>query len=569
MSIRYLMTFLLILAMGVEEGVEARSTLAARFSEEGIAGPEVAHEIALYLHYFPGDGEAIVDARVRFDVDGSELQGCRSALGKARLKGTELDVSYRQKPLAHESVDTLYIELVPGRNREVIRGTAEIFSSLDGGRKSAHAAEVTLALQPLLELEVEVVPPQVFLGERVDLQLIVRNVDGRGRAIDEVVWDWPDGLILLKGLNSIRWDGGLQIGERDTLSLQAFVESTGDGGLALIGRANARGVSGSPMPDAVLQVAPLPAVILSAGADLLQVGEVATLTYEWLNGSDEKIELDELRLEIGDAFDRVTASGQGEPRVDREDGRSAILLEGTELEPGSSVSIELEVRPLRSGPFNLRGFARPAGRREFIPLEGDTEIRVALGLERGKVERGGVDMRTDLQVVSRALSGPLQEKLAELPLSPGVQMYLQAEEKGSQNWIVEDALMAALRKQGMEIRLGQPESEARALRTLHYRIVEARVVYSPLQRGWKLWGGQRQRQAFGDLFLRLAQADGQVVWSGRIKAYGRDQVDAGDAEKLGAGEVVKRTMVAPDNKWIERGLSASIISSLFYIFFIL
>ena len=121
----------------------------------------------------------------------------------------------------------------------------------------------------------------------------------------------------------------------------------------------------------------------------------------------------------------------------------------------------------------------------------------------------------------------------------------------------------------MEIRLGQPESEARALRTLHYRIVEARVVYSPLQRGWKLWGGQRQRQAFGDLFLRLAQADGQVVWSGRIKAYGRDQVDAGDAEKLGAGEVVKRTMVAPDNKWIERGLSASIISSLFYIFFIL
>jgi hypothetical protein len=569
MSIRYLMTLLLILAMGVEERVEARSTLTARFSEEGIAGPEVGHQVLLYLHFFPGDGEAIVDARVRLDVDDSELRGCRSTLGKVQQKGAELEVSYRQKPLAHESVDTLYIELVPGKNRAAIRGTAEIFSSLDGGRESAHSAAMGLAIRPPLELEVEVAPQRVFLGERVDLQLVVHNVDGWERAIDEMTWEWPDGLILLKGANSIRWDDGLQVGERDTLSLQVFVESIGEDGLALSGRANTQGVSGSPLPEAVLRVSALPEVALSAGDDLLQVGQVAELTYEWLNRSDKKIVLDELRLEIGDAFDRVTASGQGEPRVDREDGRNAVLLEGVELEPGSRMSIELEVRPLRSGPFNLRGFARPAGRRESIPLQGDTEIRVVLGLGSGKVEKGRADAQTDIQVVSRALSGPLQEKLAELPLPPGAQIYLQAEEKGSQNWIIEDALMAALKKQGMEIRLGQPKSEERTTRILHYRIVEARVVYSPLRRGWKLWGGQRQRQVFGDLFLRLAQADGQVVWSGRIKAYDRDQVAAGDAERLGAGEVVKRTMVAPDNKWVERGLSASIISSLFYIFFIL
>jgi len=568
MSIRYLMTFLLILAMGLEEGAEARSTLVARFSEEGIAGPEVGHEVALYLHYFPGDGEAIVDARVRLEVDDAELRGCRSALGEVQQEGAGLEVSYRQKPLAHESVDTLYIELMPGKNREAIRVTAEIFSSLDGGRDSAHSAAVELAIRPPLELEVEVVPQRVFPGERVDLQLIVHNVDGRGRAVDEMAWEWSDGLILLEGPDSIHWNGGLQVGERDTLSLQVFVESSGEDGLALASRANARGVSGSPMSEAVLRVSALPEVALSAGADLLQVGEVAALTYEWLNRSNEKMELDELRLEIGDAFDRVTASGQGEPRVDREDGRNAVLLEGVELSPGSGVSIELEVRPLRSGPFNLRSFARPGGRRESIPLQGDTEIRVALGLGSGKVKKGRADAQTDLQVVSRALSRPLQEKLGELPLPPGAQIYLQAEEKGSQNWVVEDALITALKKQGMEIRLGQPEPEEPKPCILHYRIVEARVVYSPLQRGWKLWGGQRQRQAFGDVFLRLVQ-DGQVIWNGRIKAYGRDQVAAGDAEKLGGGEVVKRTMVAPDNKWVERGLSASIISSLFYIFFIL
>ena len=133
------MTFLLILAMGLEEGAEARSTLVARFSEEGIAGPEVGQEVALYLHYFPGDGEAIVDARVRLEVDDAELRGCRSALGEVQQEGAGLEVSYRQKPLAHESVDTLYIELMPGKNREAIRVTAEIFSSLDGGRDSAHS----------------------------------------------------------------------------------------------------------------------------------------------------------------------------------------------------------------------------------------------------------------------------------------------------------------------------------------------------------------------------------------------------------------------------------------------
>ena len=40
--------------------VEARSTLTARFAHKAIAGPGLDQQAMLYLHYFPGDGEAVV-----------------------------------------------------------------------------------------------------------------------------------------------------------------------------------------------------------------------------------------------------------------------------------------------------------------------------------------------------------------------------------------------------------------------------------------------------------------------------------------------------------------------------
>ena len=43
----------------------ARSTLSARLDQPAIAGPALDQQSILYLHYFPGDGEAIVRSELK------------------------------------------------------------------------------------------------------------------------------------------------------------------------------------------------------------------------------------------------------------------------------------------------------------------------------------------------------------------------------------------------------------------------------------------------------------------------------------------------------------------------
>ena len=57
------------------------------------------------------------------------------------------------------------------------------------------------------------------------------------------------------------------------------------------------------------------------------------------------------------------------------------------------------------------------------------------------------------------------------------------------------------------------------------------------------------------------------MWAGRVPAYLTDEVPADKIELLGGSDVVDRTVTEPDHKMVERGLSASIIGGLFYIFF--
>ena len=57
-------------------------------------------------------------------------------------------------------------------------------------------------------------------------------------------------------------------------------------------------------------------------------------------------------------------------------------------------------------------------------------------------------------------------------------------------------------------------------------------------------------------------------WERRIRSYKKDSVPGASADILG-GDAVKRATIEADNKIVERGLSASIIGGLVYIFFIL
>ena len=560
---------MLVVMMGGEERAEARSTLTARFAQKGIAGPGIEQTAVLYLHYFPGDGEAVVRTKVRCDAGGVELLGARANLGTARLAGSALEVDYLQRPLGTESVDTLYIDLISAKGKRDIRWSAEIVSSLSADGEVAHTTSVDLEIRPPLELEVEFSPRQVFAGERIDLQVVIGNMDANQRSIEEVVWEWPEGLAVEEKLPS-RWTSPLQPGERDTLGWQALVEQKESGPLILRGRAGSVEMSGSPLPEVELRVMALPTARLSATAGPLMVGKPADLVCEWFNDSQETVELEDLRVEIGEAFDGVVVSQKGiSTAVGDDEQRRYVLLEGVgNIEPQQTTKVGIQVRPLRPGPFTWKSFARPPGREEFIPLRGKMDVRVIQDLEEGTQAAQPASL-TDLQLVSQALNASFQRQVSELPLLPGMAISLRPFAKGDESWVVEDVLGDLLMQQGYRIRLNTLPADSANVGSIYYRLVDARVVYAPLKNAWMPWRKQQQRQAYGDLFLRLESGDGRVRWTGRLQAYDTDQVSSAEMDLLGGGKVVERTIVEPDNKMVERVLSASIIGGLFYIFFLL
>ena len=564
---------ILLLVLGRGDGAEARSTLAARFAEKGIAGPGIEQTVVLYLHFFPGDGEAIVGARVGLDPGQIELAGVRSSLGRGRVGGEGLEIDYAEEPLAQECVDTLRVRLVARVEEAQLQWRASIFSSLDPRGEAAHFTNAELAVGPPLGLEIEVIPRRFFPGERTDLRVVVHNRDALRRPIAEVAWEWPAGIAAGGEETITRWDPELQAGDRDTLEWQVRIEPRDSGPLVLKGRAKADGVSGSLIPEVELQMLALPEARLRATPRTLEVGVPGSVAYQWVNTSAEPIELEGLRVEVGEAFARVSVS------TARRDVDAAVVGDGEQrsvllgrvgiLEPGDSVQVEVETLPLRAGPFNWRSFAQPKGRREFIPLRRTADLRVvAHQPEDGAAGEGAGQPPTDLQMVQQALGAGLRDRDFQLPLHPGAQLYLRPDTKGKGNWIVEDALIAELMAQGFGIQLRAPQPGETDIATLAYRTVETRVVYAPLRKGWRLWRGGQRREASGDLFLRL-EKDGRVVWTERVKAFDADRIAGGRSEWLGGGDMVERTVVQPNNKLIERGLSASIIGGLFYIFFIL
>ena len=155
------------------------------------------------------------------------------------------------------------------------------------------------------------------------------------------------------------------------------------------------------------------------------------------------------------------------------------------------------------------------------------------------------------------------------PLSSGTRLFLQAEDdKNEANWVVEDALIETLQQRGYQVLVRQPEDAPADV--VYYRLVRARVVYSPAPRRLLLWGNEQRREAYGDLFLRIETAADHIVrWDRRVQAYSSDMVSKGLSGVLGGGDMVEQTVLKPENKAIVRGLSAGILGGLFYIFFVL
>ena len=190
--------------------------------------------------------------------------------------------------------------------------------------------------------------------------------------------------------------------------------------------------------------------------------------------------------------------------------------------------------PQRPGPFTWQSACEPVGREHFIPLRGANTIRVVW---KGTAQAQGDEEQTptDLQLINQAFVRALDHQMDALPLSPGTRLFLQAEDHENEaSWVVEDALIETLQRRGYQVLVRQPADVPADV--FYYRLVRARVVYSPTPRRLLLSGNQHRREAYGDLFLRIeTTADRIVRWDRRVQAYSSDMVPKGLHEVLGGG----------------------------------
>ena len=546
----------------------ARSTLSARLDQPAIAGPALDQQSILYLHYFPGDGEAIVSAELRC-LGNAQLQSVRSALGKAQLEAASISIDYAARPLAGEHIDTLYIDLVAAE-LGTIDWSAAIYSSLDPQGAPAHQIEFDLAARPPPAIAWSIEPQRVYQGERFDLRAIVRFDDAPTPPLEELNWNWPPELNWPEGDAPQRWEGSLAPGQADTLSWTVQVAPAHLGPLPLAAAAQVSGQSPVDLTTRHLQVDPLPVMAVEAG--FMEVGKRGPITCIWRNQSAEPIGLAALRLQVAPAFSDVSLI-EGPPGAalaqSDEEAAPSLLVSGLDsLDAGAAIRVTLKAVPQRPGPFTWQSACKPVGRDHFIPLHGANTVRVVWP-GTAQAPGGAQQTPTDLQLINQAFVRALDHQMDALPLSPGTRLFLQAEdEKNEANWVVEDALIKTLQQRGYQVLVRQPEDAPADV--VYYRLVRARVVYSPAPRRLLLWGNEQRRDAYGDLFLRIETAADRIVrWDRRVQAYSEDMVSKGLSEVLGGGDMVEQTVLKPENKAIVRGLSAGILGGLFYIFFVL
>ncbi len=566
MLIRYLL-LLTGISLAFDCGdATARSTFSARFDQKAIAGPDVEQTAVLYLHYFAGDGEATVGAHVQYIDADMSIRAVRSQLGSAHLQPARIEVDYEQRPLVGESVDTLYIDLSAKRSTGAVSWSLAMFSSVN--ETIAHQAKLVLDVVRAPETEWYVEPRHLYQGERSDVKIHIHHTDSAGRSLEQLQWRWPK-QIRPVGELAPTTTKALSAGDSAVYSFAVHVEKTAAGPIEIGADARVGQMALAPLKAAIVHVDPLPRADIKAG--LMEVGRVGDIACTWSNGGSSSMQIDALRLQIHAAFsDIVLKQAPSGARLVVDEDRRYIWVDGLSgIEAGGELRVELQATPQRPGPFTWQAGARPQGRGDFISLVGDLAVGVAWG-EARRPAAEGKSLATDLELMGAAFIEALEGQMDALPIGDHLPLYLKADDKNDASWLVEDALLEMLRQRGYRL-LARPPLAGEEVGIIRYRLVSSRVVYSPGSGSWLPFvGSTKKREAYGDLVLRLeTQPDGLVKWERRVRAYGRDAVPSGSADILGGGSMLERAMIETENKAVERGLSASILGGLVYIFFIL
>ena len=559
----------LVLIWGVVNA-EARSTFNARFAFDAIAGPGIVQVVPLFVHLFPGDGEAILECDLEVDPAAVELISATSTLGKVISVTPSLLIDYRERPAAGEQIDTVHVT-ISSRAMSESAWTGRIVSSARPEGPPAHVGRFRLGVEPKLEFAIGLEPTRLFPGQLTEVVVTVANNDQAGRALKQIDWIWPASFVVQEGEPRYEWAVPLAAGETDTLLWQVEVDGSGidSARLEISGLGATERLNGSPFDPVFVTREFLPRVEARMASPFMELGRAGEIVFVWSNTSSDTIEIDEFELQIPEAFTDVQLVDGG-PKAEMttdDKGRTVVMSGVGELVPGGEFQLRLDCNPTLPGRFSWPSRVVPANHFWKITLPDDAVVPVALPGSDEAATSADDDYLTDLQMLGGALSLSLDRQLASLSLPAGTVIHLRPDSEKEKNWIVEDALTQALIARGYEISLVDFDGDGADGGILSYRLVDTRVVYSPNRTGFLRNDGRKSREAFGDLFLTL-QLEGKFVWTSRVPAYARDAVPSDHVDMLGGSDIVERTVVQADNKLVARTLSASILGGLLYIFFV-
>ena len=411
----------------------------------------------------------------------------------------------------------------------------------------------------------------------------IHNLDTDGRSLEALVWEWPEVVQMSDGLPA-ELATPVEAGDSIAVTCDLQVRTGAVETVALEGMAFSEAVHGSPLPAVTLELLPVPEASAAFSGGRAVRGSTGELQFTWRNDSQTPIPVVELRAPIPDSFRevaimdgfRAAAQAEVEPTPSAQEispgwppawPHLVVRPESGELAPGGEVQVSLMLVPTRSGLFALESVFYPETGGDPVPLPGDVVVRVVEEAPRaGGEAEANAGALTDLEAVQSALQARVRRELADLPLATGSRIELQAAKKDDRNWIAEDLLTAELIRRGYRVAVNSLDGSGETGATLSYRVVAARVVYSP-ERGWNPMTAKRRREAVGDLFVTFENADRELSWIRRIQGYGVESIPSEGSQWLGGSETVDRVSLDRRNKVVEVGLSALIVGGLFFVFF--
>jgi hypothetical protein len=540
----------------------ASSSITARFVHP-VAGPDFEQSALLVIDFFPGDGEAIVGLKAQSN-DVVELLDVTARRGQASLTAGGFRIDYRDRAIGTQVADTITVHLKTSDSPLILN--LQVDTNVDTEQARSHQTSIQLVTVPPLPVQLSVSPESVYPGETVQLRLLASWQEGSTsvRGPDSIAVSWPAGLTPVGP--PVRAGSGTE-GNLELLQ-PLFVGRHVANRLELMASVAGAGLQASPLPALVLPVRAAPTFRLDMGAAQPRLGERVVIKLGWVNDSAAAISNPILMASAPTGFfgaelleDIVSYDTiETELQADEEKGSVAVRVQlNGDLAPGGSIEVDLSLVPRVTGPLAFAGSFQPADREVPVPL---TTLIVSVMTPELASLAPALVTRTDLELARGGLEDELRQTLLSLPLSRGATLRLSQSRADEGNWVVEGLLTDLLLARGVRVL-----ADSGAAQVLHYRLADARVIYSPTGSGWNPLVRKKRRDGRMEVFLRLEDAAGRVLWVQRVLGHDTEVLASGAEDWLGGAEGVDQVAVEADHRAVEIGLSGMIVGGLFFVFF--